>query len=191
MVRGLILTAALVLLPVPVLAGCFAPEGSGLPVTVHFDDGHAVTVLRRAGDELDYSATVAGGHEVVNHTRLVLFPLGGSFDGKPVRYDWHDPLPDRAALTLGARYALSATYHPDVQTAQDYRLTGEAVRDDVVMVGGCRYPVRVFASHASVDGDAGVDVTVYLSLDLLVSLRTEIRIVATDTKIVYRVVGME
>ena len=79
---------------------------SGKPKQVSYSDGHAITIIQRAGDDLTYSQPYAGDHDAVLEAQLMLFPKHERFAGRSVEHQWSGRLPKSSALKPGYHFDL-------------------------------------------------------------------------------------
>ena len=132
------LIAALCVLATGAGADCLPPGKT--PAKVTFADGAAADGITRQGNILRYQSYPEPGQTLETQALWGIYPMQSSRNGKVMRYDWQDALPDPASLTPGrevrlqAQQVLPATSRPFVMTV---RLLGA----ETMAVGDCHYPV--------------------------------------------------
>lgn len=167
-----VLALALVALASPSLAQeaeCF----SGQPKKVTFDNGRTTTIIQRHGSDVTYTQPYAGGNDVVTKTHILLFPKTSRLAARLIEYRWDDRLPGLDDLAPGFHYDVAGTMKSGDGPAQDYRIVGDVLAQDVVKIGKCDYPVLVIEAHSFVGGAEVVATTVSLSTEMMVVLKTE------------------
>ena len=168
---GMRFLVAMMMLGLPVQAQeCF----SGLPKHVTYSDGHAITIIQRAGDDLTYATPYAGDHDAVLESQMMLFPKHERFAGRSVEHQWSGRLPKASALKPGYHFDLKAMMKSGTGAAVPYQSEGDVLRSEVVMLGKCSYDAVVIAMNTYINGDLAITATAYLSLDMLVLLRSDV-----------------
>lgn len=184
------LALALVTLAAPALAQeaeCFA----GQPKKVTFDSGRTVTIIQRHGSDVTYTQPYAGGNDIVTKTHILLFPKTSRLAARMIEYRWDDPLPGLADLVPGFRYDVAGTMKSGDDPAQDYRITGEVLGQDVVSIGTCDYPVTVIAAQSFVGGAEVTATTTSLSTEMMVVLKAEGKDQTSGKAYAYQAVALE
>lgn len=187
---GLALALALVTLAPPALAQeaeCFV----GQPKKVTFDSGRTVTIIQRHGSDITYTSPYAGGNDIVTKTHILLFPKTSRQAARMIEYRWDDALPRLGDLVPGFRYDVAGTMKSGDGPAQDYRIAGEVLGQDVVKIGKCAYPVTVIAAQSFVGGAEVTATTVSLSTEMMVVLKTEGRDLTSGKTYAYQAVTLE
>jgi hypothetical protein len=185
-----VLAMALAVLAGPVLAqevACFA----GQPKKVTFDSGRTTTIIQRHGSDITHTSPYAGGNDVVTKTHILLFPKTSRLAARLIEYRWDDALPGLGDLVPGFHYDVAGTMKSGEDPAQDYRIVGDVLGQDVVTIGKCDYPVLVIEAHNFVGGVEVVATTVSLSPEMMVVLRTEGKDPATGKSAVQTAVMLE
>ncbi|MEO6300360.1 MAG: hypothetical protein ABIO62_12125 [Paracoccaceae bacterium] len=162
--------AIMLMLALPAQAQeCF----SGKPKHVAYSDGHAITIIQRYGDDLTYTMPYAGDHDAVLESQMMLFPKHERFAGRSVEHKWPGRLPKSSALKPGYHFDLNGTMKSGSGAAVPYRNEGDVLRQEVVSVGACSYDVVVIAMNTYINNELAITATNYLSLDMLVLLRSD------------------
>lgn len=186
----IVLALACAALAAPAMAEeqpCFA----GQPKKVTFDNGRSTTIIQHHGSDITYTQPYAGGNDVVTKTHLLLFPKASRLAARVIEYRWTDALPGLDALVPGFSYDVSGTMKSGQDAAQDYRIAGEVLGQDVVSIGKCDYPVIVIETHTFVGGIEAVATEISLSTEMMVILKTAGKDATTGKKYAYQAVTLE
>jgi hypothetical protein len=166
---------------------CFA----GKPRHVTYSDGHAITILQRAGDKMTYSTLYGGDHDAVLESQMMLFPKHERFGGRSVEHKYPGRLPKSSALKPGFHFDIKGTMSSGSGAAIPYRNEGEVLRRDVVTLGKCSYDAVVISMKTYVNNQVAITATTYLSPDMLIILQTEFVLAGAGTQGSYKVVALE
>lgn len=179
---------AFMLMALPATAqDCFV----GLPKRVTYDSGKVATVIQRHGEEIMYTEPYPGGNDVENKTHLVLFPRQTRLPNRFLEYKWADKLPALAALVPGFHFDVAGGMTSDKNPSQPYRITGDVLASEAVMIGKCRYATLVIASKTYIGDVEVLETTVHFSPDMLVILQTTGTRLADGKSFATRAVGLE
>lgn len=164
---------------------------SGKPKHVTYSDGHAITIIQRYGDDLTYAMPYAGDHDAVLESQMMLFPKHERFAGRSVEHVWPGRLPKSSVLKPGYHFDIKGTMKSGGGKAVPYRNEGDVLRSEVVMVGKCSYDAVVISMNTYINGDLAITATDYLSLDMLVLLRSDVVTAGAGKGSSYSAVGIE
>lgn len=161
---------ALALLAGPVAAQCFGPP---FPKTVHFDGGRTVHNLAHTAQDLTYSSTLPDGSPTVVTMRNGLFLIAATSHGATYSYSWVTPLPALVDLAPGFRGTFKADMTVEHASRSFFQSDLEVLGDGEVRLDNCDYDVLVVRRKDKLDGKSIADVTLWLSIPLGFSLRTD------------------
>jgi hypothetical protein len=186
-----VLALALAALAAPAVAQEEAACFTGEPKKVTFDNGRTTSIIQRHGNDITYTTPFAGGNDVVTKTHLLLFPKTSRMAARLIEYRWDSRLPRLDDLTPGFQYDVEGTMKSGEDPAQDYRIVGNVLAQDVVKIGKCDYPVLVIAAQSFVNGTPVVETTVSLSTEMMVVLKTEGKDLTSGKAYAYEAVTLE
>lgn len=158
---------------------CFA----GDPRQVTYDTGRVITIIQRHGDDITFTTPYEGFQDSVTKTQLMLFPKQGRAGARSTEYRWSSRLPKLRDLVPGYSYDIKGTMKSGDGEALPYRITGEVLREEVVMVGKCSYPTLVIAGDTYLNDELLMTGTSYLSAEMKVVLRSETVLVAAGSQV--------
>lgn len=171
---------ALAMLAAPAQAqDCF----SGDPRQVTYDTGRVITIIQRHGDDITYTTPYEGFQDAVTKTQLMLFPKQGRAGARSTEHRWSSRLPKLRDLVPGFRFDIEGTMKSGDGEALPYRITGEVLREEVVMVGACGYPTLVIANETYLNDEILMTGTSYLSAEMKVVLRSETVLISAGSQV--------
>jgi len=186
-----VLALMLLVLAAPAAAQEAAACFTGAAKKVRFDNGRTTTIIQRHGNDITYTTPFAGGNDVVTKTHLLLFPKTSRMAARLIEYRWESRLPRMDDLAVGFHYDVEGKMKSGDDPAQDYRIVGDVLAEDVVKIGGCEYPVLVIEARSFVNGTEVVVTTVSLSAEFMVVLKTEGKDMNTGKTYSYKTVALE
>ena len=149
---------------------CFTGE----PRQVTYDTGRVITIIQRHGDDVTYTTPYEGFQDAVTKTQLMLFPKQGRAGARSTEYRWSSRLPKMRDLVPGFRFDITGTMKSGDGAALPYRILGEVLREEVVMVGACSYPTLVIADETYLNDEIVRTATQYLSPEMRIILKSEV-----------------
>lgn len=161
----------LLLLASPAGAACFGPN---LPEKVKFDSGRTVEILGHTAQDVTYRVSLPDGAPSVSTARFGIFPLITANHGTTFSYDWQSELADPRLQPLGKTLPYDADQSVEHATRSHFHTEVTRLRDEVVHLGDCSYPVHVIAKADRLDGKLQATTTLWLT-DMMIPLRTEVR----------------
>jgi hypothetical protein len=180
--------AVLVMTAAPALAeDCFA----GKPRHVTYDDGHVITVIQRHGDDLTYTTPYEGFQDSVHKTHLMLFPKQSRQGARATEFRWTQALPKLDDLVPGYHFDLTGTMKSGEGDALPYRSEGEVLGTEAVMVGDCSYDAAVIRLDTYLNDELLITAKTYLSLDMMMVLKSEFVPISAGAKSAYTAVLLQ
>ena len=180
--------AAFMLLAMPAQAqDCF----SGQPRQVRYDDGRMITIIQRHGDDLTYTTPYEGNQDTVQKTHLMLFPKQARFGARSSENRWTSRLPRLGDMTPGYAFDIKGTMKSGEGEALPYRIEGEVLREEAVMVGDCSYDSLVISQNTYLKGEVVLRATLYLNADMVVLLKSQVEQVLSGKVTSFTAVGLQ
>lgn len=167
-------------------AGCL----TGVPQSLALDDGSRVTILSHTAKDVSYRTKTADGETTTVTMREALFPTVQGAQGLVIRFDWLADLPKLRDLAPGDKGRVDADMVVENAQRSGFRVGYDVLRRDEVVLGACRYPVLVVRKSIAVNGRTQAVMTLWLSQDLRVPLRTEVAETGKPAQ-VYRVASLQ
>ncbi len=168
--------SALVCMAAPALAICRDGIEAPFATKITFDGGTVVEVLERTDDTVRTRTVLSG---TSNPTELTMhagiFMMISQRGQSSVRFEWVDDLPSTDDLSVGATYAENAKVFVNSDYQSALTTTVRVLGAENVVVGGCAYPVLVIHIANVENGQAVVELTRYLHVPSLTTLKSVLR----------------
>jgi hypothetical protein len=171
----------------PMTADCFV----GQPGKVTYNDGRVITIIQRHGDDLTYTEPYEGYQDAVSKTHMMLFPKTSRRGARATEIRWSSPLPKLKQMVPGYHFDLQGTMKSGDGTPLPYRSEGDVLGKEVVKVGKCTYDVLVIKTATYLDNQVISVATDYLSIDLLVVMRSDINVISSGRQVKRTVVAIQ
>lgn len=167
---------SLLAMPGAVEALCMDGVEAPLPTKVTFDRGDIVEVLQRDAYGMRYTSSDSDtGRVIQTRVEAGVFVTGTVSDGKWIVFDWSTPLPSMQDLVVGASFDATAAVTYLDRDPSEFRVVAEVLREDVVRLDDCSYPVLVIDVQNFDTGKHISTVTKYLHVASQISLGTVIQ----------------
>ncbi len=153
-------------------AACFGPNP---PKFVHFDSGRTAETMGHTAQDFTYRLPLPDGALSIATARYGIFPITTANHGTTFIYTWLSDLKDPRQQPLGVTLAYDADETIEHAFRSGFHTEIIRLRDDVIVLGDCTYPVHVITRTDTHGGKPGPTVTLWLT-DMMFPLRTEVTI---------------
>ena len=167
---------------------------AGPPSHVSYMDGSSEGIQYLENGNVSFGTNFGDRQDIFREMGQMLFPIRSKALARRAEFVWDTRLPDLSGLAVGEHFRVDGSRRVIKSTSESsepFGMEGEVLRDEVIEIGSCAYPSRVFAIRIFVDGKATAEKVVHASLDLQITLQMETKSLTDDFRINQRVKSLE